>query len=374
MKKFDEQLRLNLIEESKNYYRDNRDPYSHKELTSVKKIVNALKRIFFSTPFIRIITGNNFLYRNILLGKMLKLNRYMPDLEKFYDLLEDEESKFLLIKLMSFRILGHVKVRLPLSKPEYWDGIKSMEQIAQNEKRIDLGYMPYRLLLHDLSKFNLPFKVYCDSKAVYTTYFLKQYEYSSGKVLVTPEKGDIVIDLGACFGDTALLFAEQVGETGKVFSFEFIPGNIEIIKRNLELNQNLKERVTIVDHPVWNESGKRIFFNDRGPGSVIRFEDFNESEGNATTLTIDDLVERNSIPHVDFIKTDIEGAEPFAIQGALKTISRFKPKLAISIYHSMDDFTGIVQYIDNLKLGYKFYIGHCTIFASETVLFAKVEN
>lgn len=372
-KNFAEILKQQLIIESENYFTDNRDPYSINQLTNSKRVINFFKRFFFSKPILGLILSNNYLYRNILLGKLLGLNQYIDKLGQFYNLLDDEESKFLLVKLISFRVLGHVKVKLPLSKPSYWEGIHNLENIADSNDKILLNHFPFQLNKHDLDKYNLPFKVYCDSKAVYTTYFIKQYEYSVAGKHVGPEQGDVVIDLGACFGDTALLFAEQVGEKGKVYSFEFVPGNIDIIRKNIALNPSYENRIEIVKHPVWSESGKAIFFNDKGPSSVVRFEKFEGSEGETSTLSIDDLVQKYAIPHVDFIKSDIEGAEPFAIKGALETIRKFKPKLAISIYHSMNDFTGIVQQINDLNLGYKFYLGHCTIFASETVLFAKVD-
>lgn len=69
---------------------------------------------------------------------------------------------------------------------------------------------------------------------------------------------------------------------------------------------------------------------------------------------------------------DIEGAEPFALKGAIETIKTFKPVLAIAIYHSIDDFIHIPKWIDSLNLGYKFYLGHYTIHSEETILFAQI--
>lgn len=38
--------------------------------------------------------------------------------------------------------------------------------------------------------------------------------------------------VGACFGGTSLYFADRVGATGKVISFEFFPDNITVFKEN----------------------------------------------------------------------------------------------------------------------------------------------
>ena len=68
---------------------------------------------------------------------------------------------------------------------------------------------------------------------------------------------------------------------------------------------------------------------------------------------------------------DIEGTEPFALKGAEKTIRKFRPKLAIAIYHSMGDFINIPKWILELNLDYEIYLGHYTIHSEETIIFAK---
>jgi FkbM family methyltransferase len=43
-----------------------------------------------------------------------------------------------------------------------------------------------------------------------------------------------------------------------------------------------------------------------------------------------------NLPHLDFIKMDIEGAEIEALIGAAKTLETLSPKLAIASYHRRD--------------------------------------
>lgn len=92
------------------------------------------------------------------------------------------------------------------------------------------------------------------------------------------------------------------------------------------------------------------------------------------TITIDDFVKREKIARVDFIKMDIEGYELEALKGAMNTIKAHKPKLAISLYHKFDDFTLIPLWISQLGCGYELYLDHYTIYAEETVLFARMRS
>ncbi len=55
---------------------------------------------------------------------------------------------------------------------------------------------------------------------------------------------------------------------------------------------------------------------------------------------------------------DVEGSESAAIRGAIETIRRFKPLMAISVYHTPEDFLGIKPFIESLGLGYRFRIEH----------------
>jgi ABC-type thiamine transport system substrate-binding protein len=90
-------------------------------------------------------------------------------------------------------------------------------------------------------------------------------------------------------------------------------------------------------------------------------------------MRIDEIVETKKLDRVDFIKMDIEGAEPEALKGAEAVIKQFSPKLAITVYHSFSHFWELPRLIHRFNSDYKFYLRHFTIHAGETVLFAALE-
>ena len=98
-----------------------------------------------------------------------------------------------------------------------------------------------------------------------------------------------------------------------------------------------------------------------------------EGREDVPTETIDHLVQTGRIERVDFIKMDIEGSELAALRGAEASLRRFKPRLAISLYHKITDLFEIPRYLDGLGLGYRFYLDHYTIHLGESVLYAHAD-
>ena len=114
-----------------------------------------------------------------------------------------------------------------------------------------------------------------------------------------------------------------------------------------------------------------MLVNDRGPASKVRLlEEGPTEDATARTLTIDDFVAQQGLDRVDFIKMDIEGAETEALKGAEQTIVRCRPKMAICLYHRPKDFVSIPRFLDRVYPDYRFALGHFTIHAEETVLYA----
>jgi len=358
-----------LICSVNNNYNDNYDPYRYGEVIvpdKKKSIKENLIAQLNSRGYY-----NDFNNRNFA-GQIKSKAFPYSDFFYLFDILEDENSKELLIKIIAYRILGHTKVKLPLNKPSLWNDLKTIEMHQRKDDVVSIGFMNQQLPYIDLEFLGLPIKLYYSAIGVNVDFIIKQYEFHHDDIHIQAEPGDVVIDAGGCFGDTALYFSNMVGSTGLVKTFEFIPNNIELLNRNLDLNPDLKPAIELINRPLWNESNLEVFFIDNGPGSKVTFEYFNEHTGKTKTITIDEFVQSSGLEEVNFIKMDVEGAETNALLGAKETIKKYRPKLAIALYHSTKDFERIPKLINDLGLGYRFYLSHATIYGEETMLFAKV--
>jgi FkbM family methyltransferase len=301
------------------------------------------------------------------LRRFLKKLFHMAKCERLYRSLEDDASRRCLVEVMAYRLVGPEKIRLSTNNPTYWEARAKAVEMASATDVQTAQAGRWQLPKYELASAGYPVSLYATSLGVATTFIQRHYAYDAR---VAPDKGDCVLDAGGCWGDTALFFADAVGKSGHVYSFEFIPSNVAILKRNIAMNPDLQAQVTVVEAPLWGRSGQVFFCTDEGPSSRLSTKRDSDQQVETTTITIDDFVTQNGLQHLDFIKMDIEGAELPALRGAEVALRRFKPKLAISLYHSLSDFWQIPEYLQSLNCGYKFYLGHYTIHMEETVLFA----
>jgi FkbM family methyltransferase len=278
-----------------------------------------------------------------------------------YGLFEDEQSRDLFVKILAYRVLGNRHVRLPLNNAEYWKLRRSLDKYVEKRDAVESP------VLGALGIYNFnQMRLHVHPLAVLHTFLLEQYRCVRAGIGVKP--GDVVVDAGGCWGDTALYFAQDAVQ---VYCFECTPSNLKIISENMKMNPSLSGKIKVVQKALWNTTGKKLVFQEMGPGSRA------SSDGagvEVETQGLDDFVAANSVERVDFIKMDIEGAEPKALMGAAKTIQKCRPQLAISIYHDLTHFSSIPNWIVGLDLGYRLYLDHFTIHEEETVLFARSDS
>ena len=270
-----------------------------------------------------------------------------------------------LIRVLAFRVLGHRRVQLPMTLDQLQGRIARAHAARTEAKTAPLGLLGWYADDYNLGELGYPIRLRGFVGAVVQTFDLEQYR-STGPPEVAARPGDTVIDGGGYWGDTALYFAQLVGPTGRVVSYEFEPSNLRALDYNLSLNPQLAQRIDVVASALWDQAREEVNVHPFGPGTSVR----PDGEARASTDTIDALVARGDVERVDFIKLDIEGAELHALRGAEATLRRFRPRLAIAAYHKPSDLAAIPEYLVGLEIGYSFQLGHITMHGEETVLFA----
>lgn len=190
-------------------------------------------------------------------------------------------------------------------------------------------------------------------------------------------KGRDIIDGGAYWGDSALIFSEY--SPNKIYSFEPQPETFEKLLNTIKKN-GLGEKIIPeqfglgITREIGNlyTKGMASGANLSGIEPVVSAKDMQVDEVQITS--IDEFSATRNLS-VGLIKLDIEGNELDAIKGAVEVIKRDKPILAISIYHTPKDFFEIKPLIDKLNLGYKFMVRKLVYhdLVSEIMLLGYVE-
>lgn len=297
---------------------------------------------------------------------------YGEGLDSLYSMLDDPYSQSALVEIIAYRILGYEHMRLWTNNLEYWQARDKAYSIPLGEGKVSSGNPQFPLSLIDLRKIGYEIELYSHPLVVAHQFLLGHYGYQQGEVKICVENGDYVIDAGSAWGETALLFASDAGEGGKVFSFDINRENMGIFKKNISHNNLLKDRISLHSNAVWHQSGEILTFDAAGAGTRISDCDKGGGAEQVESIAIDDFA--SSLPKVDFIKMDVEGAELSALKGAEKTIVEKRPKLAISLYHNIKDFVEIPEYLTSLDVDYEYYLDHSTIHQEETVLFARARG
>jgi FkbM family methyltransferase len=300
------------------------------------------------------------------LGELLS---HSPRLQLFCDLLADPTDRELLTRVLAYRVLGHRKVELPLTARRLHELTERAYRARTVERTAALGVNDWYADDYDLSAVGYPIRLRAFVQSIVCTFALEQYR-CPGRLSVEARPGDVVIDGGGYYGDSALYFSHLAGPKGRVLTFEFEPGSLELLEHNLGLNPELASRIEVIRAALWDRAGERVSFRTQGPGTVIEAG----GEGSTSTDSIDALVERDAVRRVDFIKLDVEASELSALRGAEATLRRFRPRLAIAAYHRPDDLVTIPEYLHSLGVGYRFRLGHFTIHREETVLFAAAPD
>lgn len=187
---------------------------------------------------------------------------------------------------------------------------------------------------------------------------------------------EVFVDCGAYVGDTLERFIwSRDGSFGKIFAIEPDDGNVKAMEcriRRLQGEWGLKdEQICILPYAVSDQN------------SVGYIDKYEKSNGLSSKLTSEKTFDRSEISKIsimsidecisepfDLLKADVESYEYRMLIGAEKSIKKYKPKLAISIYHNAVDFYSIPLLLHDMVNEYKFSIRHYSNKLEDTVLYA----
>lgn len=178
--------------------------------------------------------------------------------------------------------------------------------------------------------------------------------------IIRPSGDETYVDLGAYNGDTVLEITEACGgRYGRIFALEPDSRNF----RKLVKLIGEKENIYAYNCAAWSCDTELIFADKAGRQSAV------SSTGKPKEArSVDSILGGGK---ADIIKMDVEGAEEEAINGAAHTITKYKPKLMVSLYHRNRDIFYLPLLIKKMRPDYKLFIRHQPyIPAWETNLYA----
>ncbi len=192
------------------------------------------------------------------------------------------------------------------------------------------------------------------------------------------QKNWICLDIGANYGMFTKKLSELVGPNGYIYSFEPQPFAFSGLQEHIK-DYSLKNvtafNVALTDIDSKSELNMLIPTKDGSTSSgralistgltqdlkqIHKKSEFNFYENNeisVTSKTLDSIIIENKVNKIDFIKIDVEGYEMYVLNGAINSISKYKPILQIEIafnYHTNDNFNQIYELLS--PHGYKTFI------------------
>jgi len=145
---------------------------------------------------------------------------------------------------------------------------------------------------------------------------------------------DIVVDIGAHIG-TFSIMASKMAKEGRVYAFEPEPNNFSLLEHNISINR--AGNIVPFNMAVSGKAGNR-FLNVSGNNvdhSFFLKGGKNDKRLSVNTITLKDIMRKNGIKHIDFLKMDCEGSEYDIFFNCPNEVLK-KVKMISMEYHDID--------------------------------------
>lgn len=178
------------------------------------------------------------------------------------------------------------------------------------------------------------------------------------------EDGEYFVDAGCFDGWTSIQCLNwSDGKLKMVYAFEPDKNNYAVCDERLR--EVMGSRYELYECATWDREAILSFDHVENAGYASSV-----SEKGGILVKADSIDDKLQGRKATFIKMDVEGSELNALQGAKKTILKYRPKLAISLYHKKEDIVTIPIFLEKLGLDYRYCLRHYQTRECETVLYA----
>lgn len=177
------------------------------------------------------------------------------------------------------------------------------------------------------------------------------HHYERGDCRVRP--GDVVVDAGSSEG----FFARFALERGaRVLAVEPWGPLADGLRRTFAA-EIADGRMAVAQVLLGDRPGMATLRADSGQpwgaSATLQPVASADREEQVSQTTLDALVAESPFGRCDFLKMDIEGAERAAIAGAVGTLRRDRPRLALAVYHHVTGYLDIRRDLRALRIGYR---------------------
>lgn len=266
-----------------------------------------------------------------------------------FDLLEDELSKMVYSAQVYYNITGEYQYIAKLIKSLYYDHPESIRS-AMLKQTLDAH------------------KSDIDSMVPVKTFRVDLDNMFFEPGIIKLSDDEVFIDGGSKDLGTALEFSFAVKDKFKaICAFEPDPVCFNICKDNLVfIPKEKRDDVYLYDFGLSDFDGTVNFERSYEIGLSRIVE---ESEENIRVKKLDGV---DRAKDATFIKMHVEGSEYAALKGAEEIIKANKPKIAVALYHNLNQLLEVPEYLKSLVPEYKLYMRHYSTGTAESVLYAVV--